>query len=214
MKRSIGTIPHFFGLFGLWLLLGGTIVGLTEQESLHLTINRFHYPALDVFFKYATYLGDGLFAAFIVLLAGIYRLRYGLIALLSTAVSGILTQLLKRMVFADSFRPAIVFKDLPDLYLVPGIDMHSHFSFPSGHATTAFATFMVLAFMSRSVWLQWICFLGAILVAFSRVYISQHFFEDIYAGSIVGASITLVVIYFLGERSWGQDGLLSKFDRS
>lgn len=214
MKRSLGTIPHFFGLFILWLLAGAVIVGLTDKEALHLSINQYHYPVFDVFFKYATYMGDGLFAAFIILLGGIYRLRYGLIALLSIAGSGLITQFLKRMVFSDSFRPSVVFKDLPDLYLVPGVDLHSNFSFPSGHSTTAFATFLFLAFVSRTPWVQWICFAWAILVAFSRVYISQHFFEDIYAGSIVGTSISLVVIYFLADRKWGEKGILSIFDRS
>jgi membrane-associated phospholipid phosphatase len=35
-------------------------------------------------------------------------------------------------------------------------------------------------------------FLLALIAAYSRVYLSQHFFEDIYAGSFVGLIAALV----------------------
>jgi membrane-associated phospholipid phosphatase len=44
----------------------------------------------------------------------------------------------------------------------------------------------------------------ACLTAFSRVYLSQHFIMDIYAGSIIG-TLTAIGFYYLfysREREW------------
>lgn len=60
-------------------------------------------------------------------------------------------------------------------------------SFPSGHATTAFAAAAAAAvLMPRLRWM----FLGlAALVALSRVYLGVHFVLDILAGALLGTLI-------------------------
>ena len=214
MISTLRSFRHFLLPFTLWIVAGSVVIFMTDKEALHVGVNQFHHPIFDVFFKYTTYLGDGIFGAFIVLLGFVYRIRYGVIGLIGLAGSGLLTQLLKRQVFGDHFRPSAVLKHLSELHYVDGVELHAHFSFPSGHSTAAFAIFLLLAFIARDHRLQMLCFFIGLTVAFSRVYISQHFFEDIFVGSIIGTAITLLAIHFLQHRAWGEKGLVEIFDRS
>jgi membrane-associated phospholipid phosphatase len=200
--------------FFVWLSLAGILVSLTERNALHLWLNGFHHASADFFFRYLTYMGDGVFAAFMVLLAFFYKIRFGIAGLIGLISSSIVTQLLKRQVFNYMYRPAKVFEGMSaDLHFVEGVDLHHHFSFPSGHATAAFSVFLLLAVIfNRPIW-QFVCFVLAILIAFSRVYISQHFFEDILAGSIIGTLFMTLAFVWLEDKKWGSLGLLNWIEK-
>ena len=101
---------------------------------------------------------------------------------------------------------------MADLHFIDGVNLHSNFSFPSGHSTAAFSTFFFLALIARKPILQVMLFSVGLLVAFSRVYISQHFFEDIYVGGIIGASFTFLASVLLIDMSWGEKGFVELFD--
>lgn len=61
-----------------------------------------------------------------------------------------------------------------------------HLAINSVHAPSAFAVFISLAlFSNKRLWQLLFTFL-AMLVAFSRVYLSQHFVMDIWAGALIG----------------------------
>ena len=64
-------------------------------------------------------------------------------------------------------------------------------SFPSGHATNAFATAVVLTGFG-GLGLLPLAIAG--IVAFSRVYLGQHYLSDIIAGSVVGATVAIILI--------------------
>ena len=66
--------------------------------------------------------------------------------------------------------------------LVPDAD-----SFPSGHATSAFAVARVFA--AYFPWLTWPLYLVAAGIAAGRVYLERHYVSDI----VIGASIGLIV---------------------
>ncbi|MBT3648262.1 MAG: phosphatase PAP2 family protein [Flavobacteriales bacterium] len=196
----------------IWMLLGAGIIFGTDKLDLHLWINQLNHPLTDTIFRYLTHLGDGIFAGLIVLIIFFYKIRYAVIGLVGVFGSGIFSQLLKRLIYDDHYRPSKVFESLADLHFVDGVILYSRHSFPSGHATTAFALFLFLAFLAPYKWVRAVCFGLAIVTAFSRVYISQHFFEDIYVGSLIGFTFMYAAIIFINSKNWGDRGLLSQFD--
>jgi undecaprenyl-diphosphatase len=58
------------------------------------------------------------------------------------------------------------------------------FSFPSGHASTAFAAAAILSGFDKKR--KYPYYFLALLIALSRVYLGCHFFLDIISGAIIG----------------------------
>lgn len=65
-------------------------------------------------------------------------------------------------------------------------------SFPSGHATTAFACATVLAAFAPRLRVP--LFALAVLIALSRLYNGDHYPLDVVAGSVLGALVGLAVL--------------------
>jgi membrane-associated phospholipid phosphatase len=167
-----------------------------DKLQVHLIFNQLVGSVyVNGFFYYITYLGDGFVAIFILLLLCTLNLRRGLYTTLSFVLASLFSQFLKRYVFEDIDRPWMIFQHKQELglQLVEGVDKHIHNSFPSGHATQAFAIFICLAFTSRNRLLKLIFFIIAAVTAFSRVYISQHWLNDIVAGSSIGMAFSIVL---------------------
>jgi membrane-associated phospholipid phosphatase len=100
--------------------------------------------------------------------------------------------------------------------LVEGVNQHSLQSFPSGHTAAAFSVFMMLALISKNNTAKLFLFFGAVIVSYSRVYISQHFIVDITAGSIL-AVLFMAFAFFWVEKwktPWLNNSLLTKVNRS
>lgn len=191
--------------------IAGLAVVLNEgRETLHLKMNELHSPFADMFFKWVTFIGDGLFAAALALALLFIKLRYGLMMLTAWLLSGLTTQLLKRTVFSDVKRPGHVFEGTDLLHIPEGVELNMANSFPSGHSTTIFAVCCALAFIGRSRKVEVFLIILAILVAYSRVHISQHFAQDIVAGSfigVVGACIAYAIWRNVNKK-WIDKGLV------
>ena len=172
-----------------------------SKVEIHLFFNQFHNNFSDIFFSYITYLGDGLTVISIVIIFLFVKFRSAILIGLSHLFSSLLVQILKHTVFVDSLRPSKFFEGIHPIYLVPGIENYSYHSFPSGHASNAFALFFCLALINSKKSMKFFFFVLAVIVAFSRVYLSQHFFADIYAGSLIGMMITFIVFYFMQTSS-------------
>lgn len=189
MKLRIDTF--LIGSFLFWLATFALVL-LIPKADLHLKCNALNAPWLDLFFKYITYAGDGVFAISIALVLMFWKLRYGIFIIVSYLSSGIFVQLGKRFLFADMKRPSAFFEGLADLHFVEGVVLHSKRTFPSGHTATAFGLFACLALLAKKSSYQFFFFMMAVVVAYSRVYLSQHFVVDILVGSIIGTLFSYI----------------------
>lgn len=90
-------------------------------------------------------------------------------------------------------RPKAIISSDTYTYFFEGITHSGITSFPSGHATTIFALATVLAFSGKNKYGALAYFFFATLVAYSRVYLGQHFMEDVLVGAMLGTIITMTV---------------------
>ncbi len=194
----------FFGPYLLFLLAGGLLQWKYSQADIFLFVNTHYHAWADVLFAYGTHLGDGLFYAAVVLLLLFVRFQYALTALAAFLLSGLTAQLLKRLAFSGALRPKAFFdKSGQVLHWVDGVEVHLYNSFPSGHATTAFSVFCLLSLLAGRKGWGGFWFALALGAAYSRVYLGQHFFGDIFAGSLIGVGAT-VACYLLLNRVWAR----------
>jgi membrane-associated phospholipid phosphatase len=186
-KNSAFFIPYF-----IFLLAGGTILLLSNKTDIHLYINSYHCPAADFFFSNWTNLGLGLMIIPVALILAFIRFRYMIISVLGFALSGLTNELLKKLFHSP--RPLAVFGDMhQSFYHVPNVEMFSDYSFPSGHTDTGFCMFCLLALYTKNKTLKFLYFIIAFLIAYSRMYLSEHFLKDVYGGAIVGVCSALLV---------------------
>jgi membrane-associated phospholipid phosphatase len=159
---------------------------LWSKVDFALMVNRWNSPFWDTFFRYYTWFGTfGVMAPIIFSLAFL-RYRFALMATLSTLMAFLLTQFFKRVIWYDAPRPKVLFAGYNDVHYVNGVHLHAWHSFPSGHTCGAFALFATLAFISKNALWKGVCLMSAILVGYSRMYLSQHFLEDVLVGSLIG----------------------------
>jgi membrane-associated phospholipid phosphatase len=188
----------------LWPLLvfavgGGLGLLFLSKGDAVLWVNARHTAAMDVFFRYATWLGDGLFWFLALALLTAYRRRFGLLSLLAAGLSALCVQGLKNLL--DIERPSRYLVG-HDLHFVPGVDVHGFLSFPSGHTGAAFTGFFLLALYSRKPAMGLVCFAGAAIAGFSRIYLVQHFFADVYAGALLGTAVAFGFVWAFRHRGW------------
>jgi membrane-associated phospholipid phosphatase len=166
--------------------------------DLHRLLNTYHSTFSDTIAKYSTHIGDGFFFTLVIIGFLFVSLRTSLLLLLSFLTSAGITQFLKKGVFPDVMRPMHYFQHDPNFHQIENFTYHFYNSFPSGHATSCFALFTVLALTySNNKLIQVACLVAAILFSFTRVYLSQHFFQDILAGSIIGTFVAQYAFQYL-----------------
>ncbi len=186
--------------------------------DLHRSINGFNAPWADTFFAWSTNLADGWVPTCIALCFLFFRWRWFLMLASSAAFSAIIIQVLKHTFFADVDRPSMFMEAMPGLHLVPGVEMLHHNSFPSGHSTCAFSMCFALAVIIGRAGPAAGWALLAVLLAFSRVYLSQHFTEDALAGALIGTATGWCVYRWLyvgsfSRKKWLDRSLLSRSKR-
>jgi len=204
MKKFFRDYTFILSVYGSLALLATLLVLLYGKADIHLWVNRYNFPFTDFFFKYFTFLGDGIFAAIFVIVLLFVKFRLSLTVATAAILAGLVAQFLKRVIFPGIVRPAKFFENEYALYFVEGVSIHKSFSFPSGHTASAFAVFFCLIFTTRNRTLQLIYLVLALLVGYSRMYLSLHFLPDIIAGSLIGLGAALVAygIFKLRVKNW------------
>lgn len=201
LRKNIGFLLPFF----LFLILGLYFILSYTNEQLFFFVNDRYNKWEDLSMPYYTNVGDGVTLIALGLCLAFIRIRYGMIMLAGFALEGLLVQVMKRYIFSDHVRP---WKEWGDkVHLVTGFTPYQNNSFPSGHTATAFCMFALIAFMLPNKKWGALLFLPALLVAYSRIYLAQHHFIDVYAGAVIGVlAAVLVYLYFYSpQRKFNQE---------
>jgi membrane-associated phospholipid phosphatase len=169
---------------------------LFKRTEIQWFINQNYNIIADIFFKYYTHLGDGILYAVALLILLFIRYRYALTMAIATIFANFLVHLFKQVILPDYDRPLAVMGKFYNLHLVDGVKVHLINSFPSGHSATGFGVFLLFALIVSNNRLKFIFFTIAFLIAYSRVYLTQHFLIDIYFGSLFGVIGTLLAFWW------------------
>ena len=205
MKTSINTVLNQIKVLFipyLVILLACLCIKLAfTREQIYFTVNSWHFGFGDVVAPLFTDLGDGTVVVVIALIAIFFNFRKGFLLATSYALTSLVAQALK-FIFVMP-RPAIYFKDqLSHIYFIKGVEMLETHSFPSGHTVSSFSAAVVFTYLTTKK--SWGIFflVVAMLIGYSRMYLSEHFFEDVAAGSAIGVLVTVFWLSWIDGRSF------------
>ncbi len=218
MKKLWKNNLYFFIPYIIFLLICSILLLSFSKPEIHIFINKANNPFFDTFFKYATFFGDGATIAILSLILLFVRFRYAFAFLAGSLISSLLVvNLFKKVLLHEIYRPSKYFElfETYKLHLVEGVKMHSMQSFPSGHTATAFNVFLMLALLTKNNLLKFVMFCLAVVVGFSRVYLSQHFLIDITAGSVLGVVFIALSWVWVENRktNWLDKSILTTFKK-
>lgn len=200
MKRLNGAWIAYGIVFILFeIVLGRYIADFDRFDQMRI-VNNWHAFKLDYLFRALTFAGE-LLIPILVLILFVYKKRAWVKPFLfSYAVSTLVVQGLKHLVFPGALRPYAYFKavDIP-WYLVPGVEMNEYNSFPSGHTAAAWFCFMWIALYINKRWAGLAMAILACGVGISRVYLFQHFPVDVAFGALIGMSASSIFYYLYHE---------------
>ena len=198
-KGRIGGGASFLYHWRLGLLCGVILLpGLVlADHGLMMVVRGWRSPAVVELMERLTWLGEGAVDTGILAVLGLagwwrsdggLRTR-GLVGAATVAVAGVLDQVLKNILCRA--RPSapdagVFFTNFP---CFPA--KYAYASFPSGHATTAFAAAVLLTLWYprwAGVWLGL-----AVLVGLSRVVLGSHFPSDVLVGALLGSAVAVAV---------------------
>ena len=178
------------------------MVGTSEHGQTLRSINSWHGPVADRFFLLMTRSAEHLTYALLALFLLWHRLRYALLFPLAGLLVTLFANGLKA--YFKHPRPGLWIQEQrisEQINLVQGMELFQGYtSFPSGHTMSAFtlATLLILL-LPRSNWLGLGIALWAILSGISRIYLVQHFLEDVIFGAVLGV-IVAWLLYLLQRR--------------
>ena len=153
----------------------------------------------DKVFEYSSYLAEGwIWIPYFIVLVGLYKKDKAFI-LMNFLISTLLTQFAKNFIFGTAMRPMASGLDATQIHTVPGVEIHTFNSFPSGHTATAFTLFILTTYLFPNKYALSIGIVYAIVCAYSRIYLAQHFPLDL-AGGILVALLTLPISIFIRQK--------------
>lgn len=197
MIQKANILQNVFLLLSVIFLVIGASYFILGYDRIEM--NLFFYcrrtELLNLFFKNATQLAETYVTLLILVILFYYRNAYAFFYLLLMLVVTLVVYFLKHEVFGY-IRPALYLKGHLDINPIEGTSLLQNYSFPSGHTTFIFAGMCFLSYLIKNKWAQMVFFILALSCAISRVYLFQHFYIDIYVGSILGIAITSILFYF------------------
>lgn len=214
MKELLAKTKVFLTCYMLFLIAGGILLLLMPKGDEIIFFNSIHTRFLNQLFYYITHLAEWPVVVFILIVGIFSSLGRGLVVAIIMGLLAIPINILKKVVFADMVRPSVFFQNKVVLDFIPGLIILQQHSFPSGHTASAFAMFfLVNVFVGDGKW-GIFTFLVALAVGISRMYLLQHFFIDVYFGSLIGVSFAFILYLlitsskFYNNLSWKDKRIL------
>lgn len=187
----------FFYLATFLFLMGSLPLLLYNKVYFFLLLKKWHHPLADGVVPFLTWIGHGItYGCFILTLILFHgRCRTILIMGGSFIAMSIIVQFLKRICYAHIVRPlALVPLETTNLHIVENVELLTELSFPSGHAACIFTLISVIQLLSnhkKKIYTLLLLILG-LLVSYSRIYLCQHFYTDVYGGALIGTASSFV----------------------
>lgn len=196
--------PYFLLPFCIWIIFSSLLLFFVGNHELFILINKKYSSTIDSAMSLITLMGDASFIIPLLLTVFLFKqyrnMRYLGAALTANIGAFLLAQGLKSLF--NFPRPLNYFQEAAWIHILPEWDHLYHRSFPSGHTTGAFALFSFLAFLLPKRYQAYGLFLFslAVLVGYSRVYLTAHFFTDVFVGSIIGTFFSTLAIYIFYKK--------------
>lgn len=195
------TKNYFSYCLYVFLLVGLLPLVLLSKQDINLLVNE-HVAnyTLDSFFILYSWIFEGWCVVVIALVLVFVSKKKLLMFIVAGLLCSVITLLLKDVVIGNMPRPT---KFLPldsFTHILEDITIYEkQYSFPSGHSTLAFSLMSLFASFSRKHSWCILFFFIALSAAFSRIYLLQHFFVDVYVGACIGMLITIFVLFLFNN---------------
>ena len=199
MRNKLIANKWFFILYTSVFIIAMLMVFRTEKGYVVLFFDKHRVDILNAVFSIITKIGEYYSYLFFIFMAIFVHKSYRkALAISSMGILLPLISYLLKMYFKHP-RPLTYFRKYIDYTDFKGIeDMHyhtGHSSFPSGHTFAAFALFTLLTLSSKDKRWGILYFTLAISVGISRIYLFQHFLEDVIFGSLIGVLYGIITYY-------------------
>ena len=212
IKDVLKQIRPFFIPYLVLILVCLLIKLLFTREQIYFTVNGLHYSWADAIAPYVTDVGDGWTIIGLSILLLFFSYRDAFLMITTWAITSLSAQIIKHLF--NKPRPTLYFQSqLSRIHLVKGVFMLKHDSFPSGHTVNAFSAVLVITYLVNDKRWGLLLFFIAVAVGYSRMYMSEHFFEDVSAGSVIGVVLTVIWLAYIDKKkfihtAWWNRGLI------
>ena len=197
----------YFSLFIIIWTIGMVLSILLEKGEVVVFFSEHRTSFWNAFFTWGTKLAEVPAFVAVAIFLLFFQYRHALAVVLLGGLVTLISYFTKKLFHVP--RPRAYFESLgqfSDLNIVEGVAVHGGAtSFPSGHTMAGFALFTFLMLCLKSKPLATTGFLLlALIVGISRIYLMQHFLEDVLMGSWMG--VIIAMLWYQFQLGWGKEG--------
>lgn len=218
---NIRTFQFITTIIGLVLIISSLFFG---KETVFLKLNLDLGIYADWLFALFSILGNEYVLVLFLAIIFFTKRAYFVFSFLTIGLTVFTIQVLKKNPYTDSIRPYYSnhipnktlihtfqsdelsskatsnFENILDIVISDNVKPEKEHSFPSGHTGTAFTIFFIVLLICSKIWVRVLFFIYAIAVAYSRIYLAQHFPFDVGSSILIALICNLIVYKWFKKR--------------